>query len=62
MRDTSKLEPAVVLALFTWDYAGGDDNNREMDVEISRWGDPANKNAQYVVQPFHVPANVARFT
>jgi hypothetical protein len=61
VRDTSKLEPAAVLAMFTWDYAGGDDNNREMDVEISRWGDPASKNTQYVVQPFHVPANVARF-
>lgn len=61
VRDTSHLEPAAVLAMFTWDYAGGDDNNREMDVEISRWGDPASKNTQYQVQPFHVPANVARF-
>jgi hypothetical protein len=33
-----------------------------MDIEISRWGDPASKNAQYEVQPFYVPANVARFT
>ena len=61
VRDTSNLEPAAVLAMFTWDYAGGDDNNREMDVEVSRWGDPASKNVQYVVQPFYVPANVARF-
>ena len=43
MRDTSNLEPAAVLALFTWDWAGGDEHNREMDVEISRWGDPASK-------------------
>lgn len=61
VRDTSQLEPAAVLAMFTWDYAGGDDNNREMDVEVSRWGDPGSKNTQYVVQPFHVPTNVARF-
>ena len=61
VRDTSHLEPAAVLAMFTWDYAGGDDNNREMNVEISRWGDPASKNTQYLIQPFHVPANVARF-
>jgi hypothetical protein len=61
VRDTSNLEPAAVLAMFTWDYSGAEDNNREMDVEISRWGDPASKNAQYVVQPFYVPANVARF-
>jgi hypothetical protein len=61
VRDTSQLEPAAVLAMFTWDYAGGDQNNREMDIEISRWGDPASKNAQFEVQPFYVPANVARF-
>jgi hypothetical protein len=62
VRDTSQLEPAGVLAMFIWDYAGDDQNNREMDIEISRWGDPASKNAQYEVQPFYVPANVARFT
>jgi hypothetical protein len=62
VRDTSRLEPAAVFAMFTWDYAGGDQNNREMDIEISRWGDPASKNAQYEVQPFYVPANVARMT
>ena len=33
-----------------------------MDVEVSRWGDPASKNAQYVVQPYYVPANVVRFS
>ena len=62
VRDTSRLEPAAVFGMFTWDYAGADHNNREVDIEISRWGDPASKNAQYVVQPYHVPANVARFT
>jgi hypothetical protein len=62
VRDTSHLEPAAVFAMFTWDYAGDDQNNREMDIEISRWGDPASKNAQYEIQPFYVPANVARFT
>jgi hypothetical protein len=61
VRDTSGLEPALVFAMFTWDYAGGNQNNREMDIEISRWGDPMSKNAQYEVQPFYVPANVFRF-
>ena len=61
LRDTSHLEPAVVFGMYTWDYAGDDQNNREMDIEISRWGDPTSKNAQYEVQPFFVPANVARF-
>ena len=62
VQDVSHLEPALVMGMFTWDYAGGDHGNREMDIEISRWGDPANKNAQYVVQPYYVAANVVRFT
>jgi len=62
VRDTSHLEPAAVFGMFTWDYSGGDQGNREMDIEISRWGEPSSKNAQYVVQPYYVAANVARFT
>jgi hypothetical protein len=62
VRDISHLEPAVVFGMFTWDYAGGEQGNREMDIEISRWGDLTSKNAQYTVQPYYVAANVARFT
>ena len=62
VRDISRLEPAAVFGMFTWDYAGTDPNHREMAVEISRWGDPLSKNAQYVIQPYYVPANVSRFT
>jgi hypothetical protein len=57
--DVSRLEPAAVFALFTWDEDGP---TREMDIEISRWGEPADKNAQYVIQPYIVPANTVRFT
>ena len=62
VRDTSQLEPPVVLSMFTWDYGGSDQNHREMDIEISKWGDPTSKNAQYVVQPFFVPENASRFS
>ena len=58
VRDVSHLEPAAVFALFTWDDLGP---AREMDIEISRWGEPEDKNAQYVVQPYVVPANTVRF-
>ena len=61
VRDTSHLEPAVVFSMFTWDYAGMDPNHREMDIEVSRWGDPTSKDAQYVVKPFYVPENASRF-
>ena len=61
VRDTGKLEPAAVFGMFTYDYAGGTLHNREMDIEISKWGDPASKNSQFVVQPFYVASNVTRF-
>jgi hypothetical protein len=61
VRDTSHLEPSAVFSMYTWDDSGADPNHRELDIEISRWGDPANKDGQFVVQPYHVAANVARF-
>jgi hypothetical protein len=54
------LDPNVVLSLFTWsdapDYA-----HRELDIEFSRWSDPANQNAQFVVQPYTQAGNLFRF-
>jgi len=48
----SQFDPDVVLGLFTW----SDDpafNNREIDIEFSRWANPRNRtNAQFVVQPY----------
>lgn len=61
VRDTSHLDPASALGLFTWDQEGAEQNHRELDVEISQWGDPSIANAQYVVQPYYVAANVLRF-
>jgi hypothetical protein len=62
VRDISQLEPAAVLSLTTFDDWGGEQYYREMDIEFSRWGDPANKNnAQYGIQPFYVPGNVFPF-
>jgi hypothetical protein len=55
------MEPAAVLSMFTWDDKAADQNHRELDIEIARWGDPGSKNAQYVVQPYYLPTNVARF-
>jgi hypothetical protein len=61
VEDVSHLAPAATLSLFTWDDLGAEQNHREMDIEISRWGDPASQNAQFVMQPYYVPENVARF-
>jgi hypothetical protein len=62
VRDTSHLEPAAVFTMYTFEDSAGEQHYREMDVEVSRWGDAANKNnAQYVVQPFYTPGNVFVF-
>lgn len=61
VHDVSQLEPAAVLSLFTWDDDDAGQNHREMNIELATWGDAASKNAQYVVQPYYVPANVVRF-
>jgi uncharacterized protein (TIGR03437 family) len=58
----TSLDSNAVLGLFTW----SDDaeyNNREIDIEFSRWGNLSDaRNAQYVVQPYSVPGNLYRFS
>jgi hypothetical protein len=61
LHDTSQLDPAAALSMYTWDPLSADQNFREMSVDVSRWGDPASMNGQYVVQPESVAANVSRF-
>ena len=61
VQDISHLRPSAVLGMFTWDDARSTNFRNELDIELSRWGNPANKNAQYVVQPFYAPDNLARF-
>lgn len=54
------LDDRAILGLFTY----SDDpeyEHREIDVEISRWGDPASPNAQFVVQPYQRAENIKRF-
>lgn len=56
----SQLDPNVVLGLFLWSD-DPDFNHREIDIEFSRWQDPLNQNAQFVVQPWDTPGNMERF-
>ena len=61
VQDSAHLRPSAVFGLFTWDLANSQDFRNEIDIELSQWGDPKGKNAQYVVQPFYIPTNVSRF-
>ena len=58
VRDVSDLEPSAALSISIRDDSGP---YREMNIQISRWGQTGGKNAQYIVQPYFVPANMVRF-
>jgi hypothetical protein len=62
VQDTAHMRPSAVLGFFTWDDTRSEGFHNELDIELSRWGDPNAKNAQYVIQPFYVPDNFVRFT
>ena len=56
-----ELDPNAILGLFTWDPGAPEFHYREIDIEFSRWGEPGNDNAQFVVQPWDTSGNMARF-
>jgi hypothetical protein len=62
VQDSAHLGPSAVLGIFTWDDIKSADLHNELDIELSRWGNPKGKNAQYAVQPFYAPQNLVRFT
>ena len=63
VQNTAHIGPSAVVSMFTYDEGSVEEKEtrRELDVELSRWGNPDAKNAQFVVQPFYVPENVVRF-
>lgn len=58
--NVGSLDPRIVLGLFTWSDSPAY-SHREIDVEISRWGDARNENAQFVIQPYTRSMNIVRF-
>ena len=56
-----RLDNNAVLGLFTWDDNAPAYAYREIDIELSRWGERRAKNAQYVVQPWQHAGNEHRF-
>ncbi len=62
------LDPQAVLGLFLWQYGPCWNEAyfwwnpyNEVDIEYSRWGNPANAIGQFVAQPYDYPGNLARF-
>jgi hypothetical protein len=50
----------IVVGLYTWDNAPPYDH-REIDIELSRWGNVSNACAQFVVQPYYLTNNMDRY-
>jgi hypothetical protein len=48
VQDSSHLTPSAVLGIFIFDDQSADAIRNELDIEMSRWGNPQGKNAQYV--------------
>lgn len=61
VQNSAHIGPSAVMSMFTYDESSIEESRRELDIELSRWGNPDAKNAQFVVQPFYVPENVVRF-
>lgn len=61
VRDVSRLAPDITLEMFTWDYAGTDPNNREMDIVIRQRSPEPMQTARFIVQPYRVASNVHEF-
>jgi hypothetical protein len=62
VQDSTHLSPSAVLGMFTVDERHGEEPRAELDVELSQWGKPQGHNAMYVVQPYYIAENVARFS
>jgi hypothetical protein len=60
VQNAAHFEPAAVLSMYTWAELP-EQNHREMNVNLTRWGDGANRSAEFVVQPYFLPQNVFRF-
>ena len=58
VRGLGQAEPSAVFTMMVSDETGP---AREMDIEISKWGEASARNGQFVIQPYHIPANTVQF-
>ena len=61
VRETSNLDPAAAFSMYTYDDHA-EQTHRELNITLSTWGNPRNKNAQDVVEFEDVAENVYRFS
>lgn len=56
-----QMDKNAVLGMFIWDTKAPQNHYREIDIEYSLFGNPADMNAQYVVQPWNTTGNKYKF-
>jgi hypothetical protein len=61
VRDTTTLDPAMALSLYTYDDSAPLEHFREMEIAIRRPDPRSRTSGQYVLQPNDIASNVARF-
>jgi len=61
VRDVSRLAPSLTFEMFTWDYSGTDQNNREMDVSIRGQSPASIDRVRFILQPYQLPSNFYEF-
>lgn len=61
VRESANLDVNAVLGMFLWDTSAPEHHFREVDIELSRWGDAEKAVGQFVVQPYTLPENMERF-
>jgi len=54
--DAELYEPSIVVGLFTYQ-----DDQHEIDIELTRQGDEHAPDGNYTVQPYFIPGNMAKF-
>ena len=60
-QNPAQIDPAAEFAFYTFTPDKQAANHREMEVHLSRWGKPDTNNAEYVIEPYYIPANVHGF-
>jgi len=62
------IDPQLVMGIFLWEYGPCWSDGylwwnafNEIDIEYSRWGDPAREIGQFVAQPYNWPGNIDHF-
>jgi hypothetical protein len=50
------LDPNAIFGFFTWDQISGR-YSRELDIEVSRWGNPESLPGWFTVQPYEIREN-----